>query len=152
MVDDVGFVFKGLNVPEQLIRYFGIPGEFPGRLLEGIGLADHGLIKRLCFGDVSYEKPPFFSKEGATEWIEVPKTDLAAEVKAKREGRPWPPPGTKKKAETQTRSEEWPWWMWAVIAGGAAVFIGAGAFFVIRRRPEKKPEDGGEEEGEDEEK
>ncbi|MCH7865526.1 MAG: hypothetical protein IIC56_09995 [Proteobacteria bacterium] len=148
-IDDVGFVFKGLDDAERLIRYFGIPGEIPGLSLEGLGLADDGLIKRLCFGDVSYEKPPLFGKELAPQWIEVPKPDLAAEVKAKREGRPWPPRGKDKTAKSQKPPEEFSWWLWALIAGGAVAAIAAGAFFVIRRGPKKKPEDGDEEEEEE---
>ena len=150
-IDDVGFVFKALDESEKLIRYFGIPGEFPGRSLEGIGLADHGLIKRLCFGDVSYEKPQLFGKELAPQWIEVPMPDLAAEDKARREGKPWPPQGKEKTAISKTKPEESPWWLWPVIAGGAAVAIGVGAFFVIRRGPKKKPEDGDKEGGDEEE-
>lgn len=149
-IDDVGFVFKGLDDLEQIIRYFGIPGEFPGRSLEGIGLADHGLVKRLCFGDVSYEKPPFFGQGPAREWIEVQKTDLESEVKAKREGRPYPPQGKEKAEKAKTKSEDLPWWLWAVIAGSAIVLMGAGAFFVIHRRAKKKPEDGDEKDGDEE--
>lgn len=134
-VDDVSFVLKALDDSEQIIRYFGVPGEVHGRSLEGLSLADHGLVKRLCFGNMSYKKPPSFGLEPASNLIDIPIPDLAAEYKASLEGKG-------KTAKSKSKLEESSWLLWAIFSGGAVLGIGVGALFFIHRRKTDDGDDG----------
>ena len=55
--DNVGFRLKAANTPELVIRYYAGPGNLAGRSVPTLRLDDEDVISRLCFGQVSFEKP-----------------------------------------------------------------------------------------------
>lgn len=149
-VDNVSFTFISKSGSEKVIHYFGLEEEFSGRNYPALALPDESLIGRLCFGDLTYEKPEFFEDKPLKRiWIEVESPDLAGQMEAKEKGIAYQPK-TKAKAKKKPWKREEPvsWTLWIAV-GGLVLLGAAGAgFFVVRRRKEG---DKAKDEDEDEE-
>ncbi len=151
-VDNVKFSFRAEDHSERVISYFASSPGSPGQAYPALKLPDESLIGRLCFGEMTFEKPEFFGKKVEKKWVDVPKPDLAAEMDARKRGVPYEPPERAKKPKRPPK-EETPWGMLLAIAAGLAV-LGGGALVVAKKlRPDQDDEDDedGEEDEEDEE-
>ena len=150
--DNVGFRLKAANTPDLVIRYYAGPGNLAGRSVPTLRLDDEDVISRLCFGQVSFEKPR--RKDRKTEPRRVFETpDLEKEMMAK--GKPAP-------AATQA---EWggfvPNGLWAAIAavfglvlaaGGTGIYLSRRIWLpALKRLGKARRKDGGEEEDEEDE-
>ncbi len=150
--DNVGFRLKAANTPELVIRYYAGPGNLAGRSVPTLRLDDEDVISRLCFGQVSFDKPRRKDRK-----MEPPRAfetpDLEKEMMAK--GNPAP-------AVTQAeRSGVVPSGLWAAIAAVSGLVVAAGGIGVYLTRRKWLPalkqlgkarrKDGEEEEDEEEE-
>ncbi|NQU61171.1 MAG: hypothetical protein HQ512_08580 [Rhodospirillales bacterium] len=151
VVDNVAFTFKAKGDLERVIKYFALPGEIPGQSYPELRLTDDALFKRLCFGEIFFEKPKFFGQKAEHKWIDVRKPNLAGESEAKEKGILYKAPTRKKKwkpVEPPT-----PWWQWALLAGGLIVVAAGGTAFVLHHRKKaglkEKSDDDDEEEDDD---
>ena len=153
--DNVGFRLKASKTPDLVIRYFAGPGHLAGRSVPTLRLDDEDVISRLCFGQVSFDKPR--RKDQKTEPPRAFETpDLEKEMMAKEKPAP---------AVTQAeRGGVVPNGLWAGIAAAAVLLVaagGAGAYLTRRRwlpvlkrlgkarRKEGEEEEEEEDEGED---
>lgn len=161
-VDNVSFTFKDKTGAERIVHYFGVPGGISGSQILSLSLPDNGSIKRLCFGDLSFEKPEHFGeKPMVRKWIEIEKPDLAGQMEAKEKGVVYKPKVKKKEKpkvpEYKKTTDDWVTW-----GGGLAALLaaaGGGVFFIRRRKKSAKgddeddddedSEDGGEDRDED---
>ena len=149
-VDNVKFRFKAKDNSERVISYFAPSPAFPGQAYPALKLPDESLIGRLCFGDLTFEKPEFFGEEKVQKkWVDVPKPDLAAEMDARKKGVPYKPPERAKKPQ-RPPEEETPWGILLAIAAGLAV-LGGGAVVVAKKLSLGQDDEDGEEDEEDEE-
>ena len=150
-VDNVSFTFKDKSGAERIVHYFGVPGGISGSLIATLKLPDDGWIKRLCFGDLSFEKPEHFGQKPlVSKWIEIEKPDLAGEMEAKEKGVPYKSK-VKKKKKPKVPDYGMTTGDWAAMGGGLVALlaaVGGGVFFIRRRRKSAK---GGDEDGEDDE-
>ncbi len=150
--DNVGFRLKAANTPELVIRYYAGPGNLAGRSVPTLRLDDEDVISRLCFGQVSFDKPRRKDRK-----MEPPRPfetpDLEKEMMAK--GNPAP-------AVTQAeRSGVVPSGLWAAIAAVSGLVVAAGGIGVYLTRRKWLPalkqlgkarrKDGEEEDDEDDE-
>jgi hypothetical protein len=123
-VDNVSFTFVAKGGAKKVIHYFGVAGELSGWSYPALKLPQESAIKRLCFDDVTYEKPKFFEDAPLKPtWIEIDKPDLAGEMEAKEKGVTYKKK-TKKKKEKKPEKESTPWWIWALIGAGALAVAG----------------------------
>ncbi len=115
--DNVGFRLKAANTPDLVIRYYAGPGHLAGRSVPTLKLDDEDVISRLCFGQVSFDKPR--RKARKTEPPRAFETpDLEKEMMAK--GKPAP-------AVTQAeRGGVVPDGLWAAIAAVSGLVLAAG--------------------------
>ena len=151
-VDNVKFRFKAKDDSERVISYFAPSPGTPGQAYPALKLPDESLIGRLCFGDLTFEKPEFFGVERVQKkWVDVPKPDLAAEMDARKEGVPYKPPERAKKPPSpRLPKEETPWGILLAIAAGLAVLVG-GAVVVAKKLSLGQDDEDGEEDEEGEE-
>ncbi len=150
--DNVGFRLKAANTPELVIRYYAGPGHLAGRSVPTLRLDDEDVISRLCFGQVSFDKPR--RKDRKTEPPRAFETpDLEKEMMAK--GNPAP-------AVTQAeRGGVVPIGLWAAIAAVFGLVVAAGGTGIylsrriwlpaLKRLGKARRKDGGEEEDEEDE-
>ncbi len=149
-VDNVKFKLKAEDNSERVISYFAPSPETPGQAYPALKLPDDSFIGRLCFGDLTFEKPELFGRKVQKKWVDVPKPDLAAEMDARKRGVPYKPPERAKKRPPPPKKEETPWELLLAIAAGLAVFAGGAVVVAKKLRPGQDDEDG-EEDEEDEE-
>ena len=150
--DNVGFRLKAANTPELVIRYYAGPGNLAGRSVPTLRLDDEDVISRLCFGQVSFDKPRRKDwKPEPPRGFETP--DLEKEMMAK--GKPAP-------AVTQAETGGVvPSGLWAAIAaffglvlaaGGSGIYLSRRIWLpALKRLGKARRKDGGEEEDEEEE-
>jgi len=151
--DNVGFRLKAANTPELAIRYYAGPGDLAGRSVPTLRLDDEDMFSRLCFGQVSFDKPR--RKDRKTEPARAFDTpDLEKEMMAK--GNPAP-------AVTQAeRGGVVPNGLWVAIAAVSGLVVasgGTGVYLIrrkwlpaLKRQGKARRKDGGEEKDEEEEK
>lgn len=153
-VDNVKFSFRAEDNSERVISYFSSSPESSGQAYPALKLPDESLIGRLCFGEMTFEKPEFFGQKVKKKWVDVAKPNLAAEMDARKKGVPYKPPErAKKPPPPRLPEEETSWGLLLALAAGLAV-LGGGAVVVAKKlSPGQDDEDGeeGEENEEDEE-
>lgn len=156
-VDNVSFTFIDEKGSGRIVHYFGVPGGISGSLMPTLKLPDDGWIKRLCFGDLSFQKPEHFGQKPlARKWIEIEKPDLAGQMEAKEKGIVYKPK-VKKKEKPKVPEYKMSAWDWALLGGGLFLLlaaVGGGVYFIFRGRKSKKgddDEDGDKDASDDEE-
>lgn len=147
--DNLGFKLKSKRGQEVALRYFAEVGDVGANSLPELQLDDDRNIGRICFGELDLAEPaepviPTMSGMSGMSGMVSMAPDLAAQARARVEG--------KATDEAAPPKKEMDSWLWAVLAGGAGLLLGAAAVLWFLTRHHGPAEGHGEEqEGEEDE-
>lgn len=141
VADNITFFLKADGHPDLEIHYLPPSQPVAASSLNGMMLADPTALSRICFGTETYDEPAPAAKPRTTEKVAI-GPDLAAEMKAKEEGRTYG-------EEEEKVSSGFGWITWSIF-GVLFITLSAGVVFFILHRRGDDDDDDEDDEDEDE--